>query len=116
MMQQLQDHRQRIDLDDGQRYPPQYYGRAEVHHYHHRGQRRQRPLPIGLIMFAPFWLGALAAVAAVFAVDDPRWIITRMAAALCILFLFGTVGTVLGGMWMAVRDTFTRDSWRGYDE
>mgnify|MGYP000173180175 CR=1 FL=1 len=115
-MRQLQDKQGVYIVEDDQRYPPGPYNRAEVHHYHHQGRpRRPRSLPIGVIAFAPFWFGMLATMVAVFAIDDPRWLITRMAAALCIMFLFGMVGCVLGGVWMAIRDTFTRDSWRDYE-
>ena len=69
---------------------------------------------MGVLMFLPFWLGIIATVAMVFVVDDPKWLITRMAAVLVLLMLFGIVGSVVYGVWMAVRDTFTRDSWRDY--
>lgn len=78
-------------------------------------ERRPKPRPPWpLICFLPFLLGSISVVALVFVVDDITWLVKRLAALLVILFMAGTVGSVIAGIWYSIRDTFTRDSWRDY--
>lgn len=78
-------------------------------------ERRRRPMqrfPVYLFVWLPFALGALATIFLVFAVDDIDWLLKRMAVLLAIFFMFGMVGSILGGVWMAIKDSLT---WRHYE-
>jgi hypothetical protein len=51
----------------------------------------------------PFWAGAFALAALMFAVDDSDWLIKRGAAALAILFATGAVSFTAVSFWYQIE-------------
>lgn len=96
-MRQLQDNKQRIvyiEDDDSEHYKV----------VHVRRPRAARRPPVEFYAMAPFFLGVFALALLAFVVKDVDWLIQRSAAALAVLLMAGVFGSIVAGVWYAVRD------------
>lgn len=79
-----------------------------------RQKRNQIAADRAVLFMFPFWLGVLAMIALVFALDDADWLIKRFVVALGILFFAGALCTFAFSVWYGFKG-FIQSLWYGED-